>query len=78
MSPGLIRPGDIPPTRGHASLWACEHRPFPRVTVRQGGRIIARRRLAWPVSPGRVFRVPWDLVSQADPDAGDVVIGLSP
>ena len=78
VSPGLIRPGDIPPTRGHASLWACEHRPFPRVTVRQGGRIIARRGLAWPVSPGRVFRVPWDLVSQADPDAGDVVIGLLP
>jgi thioredoxin reductase len=78
VSPGLIRPGDIPPTRGHASLWACEHRPFPRVAIRQGGRIIARRGLAWPVSPGRVFRVPWDLVSQADPDAGDVVIGLLP
>ena len=78
VSPGLIRPGDIPPTRGRASLWACEHRPFPRVAIRQGGRIIARRGLAWPVSPGRVFRVPWDLVSQADPDAGDVVIGLLP
>jgi hypothetical protein len=47
------------------------------VAVRQGGRIIARRRLPWPVSPGRVFRVPWDLFSQVDPEAGDVVVGLS-
>jgi len=59
--------GYLPQTAGSGDLVA-----------RQGGRIIARRRLAWPVSPGRVFRVPWDLVSQADPDAGDVVIGLSP
>jgi thioredoxin reductase len=78
VTPGLIRPGDVPATGGHASLWACEHRPFPRVTVRQGGRVIARRRLAWPVSPGRVFRLPWDLFRQVDPEAGDVVIGLSP
>jgi thioredoxin reductase len=78
VTPGLIRPGDIPAPRGHASLWAREHRPFPVVTVRQGGRIIARRRLPWPVSPGRVFRVPWDLFGQADPDAGDVTVGLAP
>jgi len=78
VSPGLIRPGDLPATRGHASLWACEHRPFPRVAVRQGGRIIARRRLPWPVSPGRVFRLPWDLFGPVDPEAGDVVVGLSP
>ena len=77
VAPGLIRPGDIPPTRGHASLWASEHRPFPRVTVRQGGRVIAQRRLPRLVSPGHVVRVPWDLFSQVDPDAGDVVVGLS-
>jgi thioredoxin reductase len=77
VTPGLIRPGDVPATRGHASLWASEHRPFPRVTVRQGGRVIARRRLPWPVSPGRVFRVPWDLFGPVDPEAGDVVVGLS-
>jgi thioredoxin reductase len=76
VTPGLIRPGDVPAARGHASLWAREHRPFPRVTVRQAGQIIARRRLPWPVSPGRVFRVPWDLFGQVDPEAGDVTIGL--
>jgi thioredoxin reductase len=77
VAPGLIRPGDVPAPRGHASLWAREHRPFPCVTVRQAGRIIARRRLPWPVSPGRVFRVPWDLFRQVDPEAGDVTIALS-
>lgn len=77
VAPGLIRPGEIPPTRGHASLWASEHRAFPRVTVRQGGRVIARRRLSWPVSPGRVTRIPWTLFTRVDPAAGDVTIGLS-
>jgi thioredoxin reductase len=77
VTPGIIRPGDVPASRGRALLGAGEYRPFPRVTVRQGGRVIARRRLSWPVSPGRVFRVPWDLFSHADPDAGDVVVGLS-
>jgi hypothetical protein len=51
--------------------------PLPRVVVRQQGLIIARRRLPWPVSPGRVFRVPWDLLGGVDPGAGDVLIGLS-
>ena len=77
VAPGLIRPGDVAAARGHASLWACDHRRFPRVTVRQGGRIIARHRLPWPVSPGRVFRVPWDLFGQVDAGAGEVVVGLS-
>jgi thioredoxin reductase len=77
VSPGIIRPGDIAPARGRALLWATEYRPLPRVVIRQHGRIIARRRLPWPVSPGRVFRVPWDLFGGVDPEAGDVVIGLS-
>jgi thioredoxin reductase len=77
VSPGLIRPGDVPPARGRALLWGDQYRPFPRVEVRQQGRVIARRRLPWPVSPGRVFRVPWDMFGGVDPGAGDVLIGLS-
>ena len=77
VAPGMIRPGDPAPARGRALLWACEHRPFPRVTLRQGDRVIARRRVPWPVAPGRVFHLPWDLFSQVTPEAGDVVIGLS-
>jgi hypothetical protein len=77
VAPGLIRPGEVAAPGGHASLWASEHHPFPRVTVRQGGRSIAERRLPWPVAPGRVCRIPWNLFSQVDPEAGDVAIGLS-
>lgn len=77
VSPGILRPGDIPPARGRALLWATEYRPLPRVVIRQHGRVIARRRLPWPVSPGRVFRVPWDLFAGVDAEAGDVQIGLS-
>jgi len=77
VAPGLIRPGEVAAPGGHASLWASEYHPFPRVTVRQGGRFIAERRLPWPVAPGRVCRIPWNLFSQVDPEAGDVAIGLS-
>lgn len=39
--------------------------------------VIAERRLPWPVAPGRVCRIPWNLFSPVDPEAGDVAIGLS-
>ena len=77
VAPGLIRPGDPAPARGRALLWAHEHRPFPCITLRQDDRVIARQRVPWPVAPGRVFHLPWDLFSQVTPEAGDVVIGLS-
>jgi thioredoxin reductase len=76
VSPAIIRPGDPPPARGRALLWGAEYRPWPRVVVRQDGRIIARRRLSWPLSPGRVFRVPWDFFRNVQPDAGEVHIAL--
>lgn len=42
----------------------------------QDGREIARRTLPWPVSPGRVFRVPSSLLSGADPRGGPITISL--
>ena len=77
VAPGIIRPGGPAPARGRVLLWADEHRPFPCITLRQGHGIIARRRMPWPVAPGRVFHLPWELFSQVTPEAGDVVIGLS-
>jgi hypothetical protein len=29
------------------------------------------------VSPGRIFRIPGNLFTHVDPDAGDILIGLS-
>ena len=77
VTPGIIRPGGPAPARGRALLWSCEHRPFPCIALRQDNRVIARRRMPWPVAPGRVFHLPWDLFSQVTPEAGDVLIGLS-
>jgi hypothetical protein len=34
-------------------------------------------RVPWPASPGRVFRVPWSVLSGVDPALGDVVIALA-
>ena len=76
VAPSVIRPGDPAPPRGRLLLWADAERRLPIVTITQGGRVVARRRMPWPVSPGRVFRVPWSMCADLDPAAGDAVIGL--
>lgn len=65
VSPGLVRTGDVAPARDRVLLWSTEFRAFPKVVVRQGDRVLSRRTLAWPVSPGRVFRLPWSMLEQA-------------
>ncbi|MGI5159535.1 NAD(P)/FAD-dependent oxidoreductase [Microbispora sp. CA-102843] len=76
VSPGLVRPGAGAPPRRRILLWPDEHRAVARVVVTQDGREIARRTLPWPVSPGRVFRVPSSLLSGADPRGGPITISL--
>ncbi|XVQ88887.1 NAD(P)/FAD-dependent oxidoreductase [Microbispora siamensis] len=76
VSPGLVRPGAGAPPRHRILLWPDEHRGVARVVVTQDGREIARRTLPWPVSPGRVFRVPSSLLSGADPRGGPITISL--
>lgn len=76
VAPGIVRPGDLHPPRRRVLLWSAEYRAMPRVIIRQYGRVIASRRLPWPVSPGRVFRLPWGMFDAVRPDAGDVAIGL--
>jgi hypothetical protein len=76
VSPGVITTPAVDPPRSRVLLWSREFRAAPVVEVRQGGHLLARRRLPWPVSPGRVFRVPWSLVRSARSDEGDVVIAL--
>ena len=76
VAPGLWRPGDPPPSRRRLLLWTDELVRVPYVTATQAGRVIASRRLPWPASPGRAFRVPWSLLRNAIPEAGDITIGL--
>jgi len=65
VSPGLVRTGDVAPARERVLLWSTEYRAFPTIVVRQGSRMLARRTLPWPVSPGRVFRLPWSMIEPA-------------
>jgi thioredoxin reductase len=76
IAPGLLRPGDPAPSRRRLLLWTDELVRVPHVTVTQDGRVIGLRRLPWPASPGRVFRLPWSLLGSVDPGGGDVTIGL--
>jgi thioredoxin reductase len=75
-APGLLRPGDPAPARRRLLLWTDELVRVPAVTVTQGGQTVTRQRLPWPASPGRVFRVPWSVLSRVDPHGGDVTIGV--
>ena len=36
-----------------------------------------RAEMSARVSPGRIFRIPWNLFTHVDPDAGDILIGPS-
>lgn len=76
ISPNLLRAGAPAPARKRLLLWTSELVRRPTVTVAQDGREIVARRLPWPASPGRVFRVPSILLRRADPGGGDITVGL--
>lgn len=76
IAPGIVRPGDPAPPRDRLVLWTAEYRRAPMVEVRQDGRVVARRRIPWPASPGRAFRLPAGLLTAIDPGGGDVHVGL--
>lgn len=76
VAPQLIAGDGGAASRGDLLLWIEEYHRWPTVRAVQDGRTIAHRRVAWPASPGRVFRAPWSLVANADPRGGDVVIEL--
>lgn len=77
IAPQVVRPGGPPPVRGRLQLWCDDHRAFPHVVAVQDGRRIGAVRLPWPAAPGRVFRVPFTLVSGADPVGGPVTVSLA-
>ncbi|AXG82885.1 NAD(P)/FAD-dependent oxidoreductase [Streptomyces paludis] len=76
VAPGLLRVGDPAPPRDRLLLWTERLVRVPRVTVRQDGRLLNRRVIPWPAAPGRVFRVPWNLLRNVDPKGGPIRIGL--
>ena len=76
VSPQRIRPGERAP-RGDLLLWPDEYHRFPIVQAWQNGELIGERRVLWPASPGRVFRVSGDLLDAADPEGGTVKVTLA-
>lgn len=64
------------PSHNRLVAWVEEQRVSPVVVVTQGGREIARRRLAWPASPGRAFLIPSSILNHATLDGGDVTVTL--
>lgn len=76
ISPGLLRPGDGAPPRNRLLLWTDELVRIPKVVARQDGRVIGRRTLPWPASPGRVFRVPSSLLDRVNAAGGPVTVSL--
>lgn len=76
LSPGLYQPGLPAPARGRLETWVEEFVRAPVVTVTQDGRVLTRRLVPWPASPGRVFRIPWSVLDRVDPSDGPVHLRL--
>ncbi|OFJ53216.1 NAD(P)/FAD-dependent oxidoreductase [Mycolicibacterium grossiae] len=76
ITPGVLRPGDTAPARHRLLLWTEDLVRVPRVVARQDGRVVGRRTLPWPASPGRVFRVPSSILAGVDPKGGPVTVSL--
>ena len=76
IAPGILRPGDAAPARRRLLLWTDVLVRVPTVLARQDGRVVGRRTLPWPASPGRVFRVPSSLLDKVNPFGGAVMVSL--
>jgi thioredoxin reductase len=77
VAPQLVSPDGGIAARGDLLFWSDEYRRLPKLIAAQDGRIIGSKRTPWPVAPGRVYRAPWSLVADADPDGGDVTVSLA-
>lgn len=76
ISPMIVRERDVRPSRNRLELWTDEYVARPTVTVTQGGRVVSTKRLPWPAAPGRVFRIPADILGGVEFDGATVEIAL--
>ena len=77
ISPNVLRQGEPPPARGRYLAWTNHLIGIPKVTISQGGKVLASRILPWPASPGRTFRIPASMMRRADPLQGEVTVSVS-
>jgi thioredoxin reductase len=76
ISPGRLNTAAAPP-RGRLLAWPHHLIRLPTITIRQDHTTLTRRRLPWPASPGRVFRIPSSLLATATPENGPVTIDVA-
>ncbi|MGC5617582.1 NAD(P)/FAD-dependent oxidoreductase [Georgenia sp. Z1491] len=76
VSPSRWAPGGPAPARNRLVCWMDRLVTRPVVTVRQGGRVLARRRLPWPAAPGRTFRIPSGVLDGVTADGGEVRLSV--
>lgn len=76
VSPSRYAPGGPPPARDRLVAWVNRFIASPVVVVRQDGRQLARRRVMWPAAPGRVFRIPSDVLRSTNHAGGPVHISI--
>lgn len=77
ISPGTYVPGGPNVARNRLIAWVDVFDATPAVSVRQRGVEVARKRVPWPAAPGRVFRIPADVLDTVDPLGGDIEIALA-
>jgi thioredoxin reductase len=77
VTPGVLRPEDPAPPRHRLLAWTDSLIRFPTVVAAQDGRVLARRPLPWPCSPGRVFRIPSTILDGVDHLGGPVRLSVS-
>jgi thioredoxin reductase len=76
VAPTVVRPGDPAPARHRLLLWTDSLIRVPTVVATQNGKVIGRKTLPWPASPGRVFRVPSSILRNVDASRGPVTLSL--
>ena len=71
---GAVR---LPARRRHRLLmWTDTLVRIPKITVRQDGKVIAKKTLPWPASLGRVFRVRSSVLAKAEMRGGPVTLSI--
>jgi thioredoxin reductase len=75
IAPGILNPDATPP-RDRLLAWPRTHLTLPTVIVIQDGHMLDRRRLPWPASPGRAFRIPSSALAKARSDGGAITIDV--
>jgi thioredoxin reductase len=75
LTPGVLEQAADPP-RSRLLAWPRRQIHLPTVTVTQRGDTIARRRLPWTASPGRVLRIPAEILRAADIHNGTITVDI--